>query len=357
MKSAHLLAALFFLAACTAEKRSDSGTPPHRQYDIIVDTDLGGDPDDIQSLFRLLHYSDMLNIRGIVSTPCSEIHNHPWDTLPQDEVIKEWIRRVDLDHLRGKGFPELMAEQEVLDVVYRGSAVPGLPDNERSSPGSGHIIRTAREYSPGHPLWILVWGSLTTMAQVLHDAPDIAPNIRMYYISSSNTQHDSLSRNYVYYFMENRYPGLWWIENGVLPKWRHETFRGVYLGGNQEGEWGNGAFVDMNIRGRGTTRDGYFAEKCGDVFPVASWSKGILKEGDSPSILYLLSPVLAGVGDVDDPTADSWGGTFRLTDPGRFPNYYIDLDASPGECQATINRWRVDFLSHWKERWERYDEP
>jgi hypothetical protein len=32
------------------------------------------------------------------------------------------------------------------------------------------------------------------------------------------------------------------------------------------------------------------------------------KEGDTLSFLYLLSPVIGGVGNVDDPTDESWGG-------------------------------------------------
>jgi hypothetical protein len=335
----------------TDSKKAESTSD---KTDVLIDTDLGGDPDDIQSLYRLLHYSDILNIKGIVSTPCSQIENHPWDTIPHDRLIKEWIMRVDLDHLRSKGYPDLMQEKEVLEVVRLGSPRPSPPTPQGSSEGSDFIIELARQYSKENPLWVLVWGSITTVAQALHDDPSIAPNIRLYYISSSNTQHDSLSRNFVYDFMVNTYPELWWIENGVLPKWKHETFRGMYLGGEQSGEWGNITFIEQNIRGRGTTRNGTFKELSGDAFPVASWPQGTLKEGDSPSILYLLSPKLAGVGNIDDPTMESWGGQFRKADPELFPNYYIDLDSTPEECQATINKWRVNYMSHWKERWARY---
>ncbi len=39
-----------------------------------------------------------------------------------------------------------------------------------------------------------------------------------------------------------------------------------------------------------------------------------------------------------------------------YPNYYTDLDAPAEVCQATINKWRVAYLSHWKVRWDWYDE-
>jgi hypothetical protein len=326
-----------------------------QKYNVVVDTDLGGDPDDIQSLFRLLHYSDILRIRGIISTPCSDSEGHPWDTVPQTTLIKEWIRRIDTDHLRDNGYDELMGESELIRAVYAGSPTPGLPSARRTSEGSQHIADIAKKYSKEDPLWILVWGSLTTVAQALFDNPAIAPNIRIYYIGSTNTQHDSLSRDFLHEFMVNRYTDLWWIENGIMPKGSRETFRGVYQGGEQTGEWNNVAFIQHHIRNHGSNHQGLYPEKCGNVFPGATRSWVALKEGDSPSLLFLLSPVLGGVGNADDPTAESWGGRFGRPDPVRFPNYYADLDTTPEVCQATINKWRVQFLSDWKKRWDRYE--
>lgn len=341
-----------FIISCNFQESIPS---ENRTTDVLIDTDLGGDPDDIQSLYRLIHYSDILKVKGIISTPCNQIQNHPWDTIPQVDLIRYWIRRIDPDHLRRAGYPEIMAEEDLLKVVKAGSPEPGLPSAGKSTEGSAYISSLASDYSPDRPLWVLVWGSLTSLAQALHDDPGIAPNIRIYYIGSSNTLHDSLSRNYLYIFMETVFPELWWIENGILPKGRHETFRGVYQGGDQEGEWGNKEFVNRHIRGHGSTRQGYFREKCGDVFPLATSPKGSLKEGDSPSLLFLISPVLVGIGNIDDPTVESWGGRFRQPDPVRFPNYYTDLNLSPEECQATINKWRKAFLSDWRDRWDRYE--
>ncbi len=36
---------------------------------VLISTDLGGDPDDIQSLVHALHYTDVLRLEGIVSNP------------------------------------------------------------------------------------------------------------------------------------------------------------------------------------------------------------------------------------------------------------------------------------------------
>jgi hypothetical protein len=317
-------------------------------YRVLVSTDLGGDPDDTQSLFRLIHHSDILKVEGITS--CTG----PGST-PSADLVREWVRRVDVDHLRAQGHSDLMTEAEILSGVRQGATDAGMPTPERSTPGSRLIVERANAQAD-EPLWVLVWGSITDVAQALHDDPGIADRIRIYFIGSSNTVNDPESRDYVYQGLAKQWPDLWWIENGIMPRLSHDTFRGVYLGGCQEGEWGNTAFIPANIRGRGTTHNGLFDERCGDAFPVANWPEGSLKEGDSPSMLYLLSPVLGGVGHIDDPTGPSWGGRFRRAEPDRYPNYYIDLDAEAEVCQATINRWRVDFLSEWKERWTWYGE-
>ena len=345
-----LIILLFSENACGQPK------PALKTFDVIIDTDLGGDPDDIQSLFRAVHYSDILKIKGIVSTPCTQIKQHPWDTIPRVILIKSWIKRIDVNHLRKNGYKNLMDEESLLSVVKLGTEFPGAPADGKSTDGSEWIIKTAKNYSKENPLWILVWGSLSTTAQALHDAPEIADKIRINCIGSSNTLHDTASRNYVFNFMVEKYNNLWWIEDGVLPKGSHETFRGIYQSGNQKGEWASTGFIDANIRNHGSTHNGLFPEKCGDVFPSANWPKSTLKEGDSPTILYLISPVLGDVGNVNDPTQESWGGQFRHFDSKKYPNYYIDLNKSPRECQLTIGKWREAFLGDWKERWDRYEQ-
>jgi hypothetical protein len=317
-----------------------------KNYRVLVSTDLGGDPDDIQSLYRLMHYSDILNIEGITSCigPGS---------VPQAGLVREWIQRVDIEAMRDNGYPELMQEQALLDCVRQGATTPGAPSSERTTPGSQIIVERAMARND-EPLWVLVWGSITDVAQALHGNPDIASRIRINFISSSNREADLESYDYVYRFMEEQYPHLWWIENGRFPKWKYETFRGVYQGGSQAGKYANTAWIDSVVRGKGTTHGGMFEEKCGDAFPVAHYPRNSLKEGDSPTFLYLLSPVVGGVGDVDDPTQESWGGQFYRPLPQTYPNYFTDLDAEGDVCQNTIGTWRTAFLDLWEERWQRY---
>ncbi len=160
--------------AGSSTKAASPRTSPQRTFRVIVDTDLGGDPDDIQSLFRLIHYSDILKVEAIVSSPGP-------GSEPRTSLIKHWIQRVDVDHLRSRGFPELMTEEQLVQAVVPGSRDSGAPTSDRQSEGSRQIIRCAQR-DLDEPVWVLVWGSMTSLAQ--------ATSRRSFHrVSIANLQH------------------------------------------------------------------------------------------------------------------------------------------------------------------------
>ena len=91
-------------------------------YRILVSTDPGGDPDDIQSLVHLLHYSDVLRLEGLVSTAGPGNH-------PEAGLIAEWVRRTDLDYLRRRGHTALMPEEDVPAVIRQGARAARGPED------------------------------------------------------------------------------------------------------------------------------------------------------------------------------------------------------------------------------------
>jgi hypothetical protein len=129
---------------------------------------------------------------------------------------------------------------------------------------------------------VLVWGGIDDLAQALHDAPDILPRLRVYFIGGPNKMWSVDAYNYI----EQHHPELWIIEANA-------TYRGWFTGGDQAGEWGNTAFVAAHVAGHGALGD-YFATQL----------KGTIKMGDSPSVGYLLH------GSPDNPAEPGWGGKF-----------------------------------------------
>ena len=69
--------------------------PELETFRVLVSTDLGGDPDDTQSLIHLLHYSDILKIEGILSGTLSYIFN----SLSADRTFSRIIREAHGDGL------------------------------------------------------------------------------------------------------------------------------------------------------------------------------------------------------------------------------------------------------------------
>lgn len=284
---------------------------------VIVSTDIGGDdPDDYQSMIHLLLYADKLEIEGLVSSPPKQ---------GRKEHIVEVIHAYEQDFKKLKKHSNEFPDPATLYSVTKQGAIStqqGAVPQELSE-GAKWIVEQALRKN-NKPIYILVWGSITDVAQAVHSSPEIKNNIRVYSIGSWNTANDKKSRDYLY----NNHPDLWWIENNT-------SFRGMYMGGYQEGDYDNLSFVKENVKGYGAL---------GNLF----WNKKKdIKMGDTPSVLYMLN------GDLKNPEGESWGGAFVKT--GHGDNYWTDnmVDSliEHGKHGAkTVNLHRREFLDDWAKR-------
>ncbi len=287
------------------------------RFRVIVSTDIGGsDPDDFQSMVHYLVYADVFDTEGLISSPPKQ---------GRKKHVLEAIAAYEKDYKNLRSHSARFPNPDDLRAITKQGATDPAPPEGYSKPteGSRWILRQARRNDP-RPLYVLVWGSITDVAQAVHDDPGIKKKIRVYSIGAWNTRMDPNARNYLY----NKHPDLWWIESDT-------TFRGMYVGGRQSGDLGNREFVERHVRGHGALGDFYYAKK-----------KDI-KMGDTPSVLYLLR------GDPDDPTKDHWGGRFVADRHG--PNYWTD-DPNPNHREGnrdgakTVNRWREQYLRDWQVR-------
>lgn len=255
--------------ACTSEKEASKSR-------VLISTDIGGtDPDDNQSMVHLLMYSDKFELEGLVSSPS-------FGSGSKEEIL----RMIDLYE---KDFPKLskyveglMTPDELRPLCKQGRRgnFPFLGLDEPTE-GSDWIVQCARKQS-NRPLWILVWGGLEDLAQALHDAPDIASKIRVYWIGGPNKKWCVNSYAYI---VEN-FPDLWMIENNA-------SYRG-FICDNKNPDAFNAGYYNATICGAG-----YLGEDFIDYY------EGHAKMGDTPSLLYLMK------GNPDTPEGDSWGGSFE----------------------------------------------
>jgi hypothetical protein len=287
---------------------------------ILVSTDIGGsDEDDIQSMIHLLMYADLFDIEGLVSSP-----PHGGRVADIFKVIDAY--ETDLPKL--KSHSSRFPEPKYLRSISRQGAIQTAPEVGYSQPteGSQWIIERAESEDP-RPLYVLVWGSITDIAQAVHDQPGIKQKLRVHFIASWNREQDP----HAFRYLDQNHADMWMIQDET-------SFRGWYTGGQQAGDLGNRTFVSQHISGGGAL---------GTLF--APLSGGQIKMGDTPTVSRLLR------GTPEDPTQPSWGGQFVLH-PQR-STWWIDSpqpehrqDNRPGA--KTVNRWREAFLRDWQGRLE-----
>lgn len=270
MRTRILLLLLPLLVACTTK-------PAVEKPRVLVSTDIGGsDADDKQSFTHLMMMTDRFDLEGLVSTPGG-------GSGDADEMFR-MIDVFEQDYPRLKAaYPGLMAPDELRPLVKRGfkGSVP-FQGHGTPTEGSEWIVSCARK-DDSRPLWVLVWGGLSDLAQALHDAPDIADRIRVYFIGGPNKG----GVNSYHYIAEN-FPELWMIEDNA-------SYRGFIWDAEIDDEYNN-FYYDAHIAGRGHLADDFLA-----------YYNGHVKMGDSPSLFYVMD------GDPDDPEGESWGGSFTPT--------------------------------------------
>ena len=280
-----LVASLFFsagLRGATGVNAIDRrvGTEPAR-HRVIVSTDIGGtDFDDFQSLVHLLVYADSLDLEGLLSSP--------YGGGRKAQILKI-IDCYERDYPNLKSHSEKYPTPEALRAITKQGALEtaGHAGFAAPSEGSEWIVRCARRDDP-RPLYVLIWGGIDDLAQALHDAPDILPKLRVYFIGGPNKKWSVDA----YHYIATHHRNLWIIE-------ANDTYFGWFVGGDQSGDLGNDAFVAAHVAGHGALGE-FFAN---DIHFDAR-KRTTLKMGDTPSVGWLLH------GTPEDPRQPGWGGQF-----------------------------------------------
>lgn len=273
-----LAASVAALLLASGGLRADPEQPRPR---VIVSTDIGGtDFDDFQSLVHLLLYADRLDLEGLISSPYG---------AGRKEHILQVIACYERDYPNLRTYSERYPTPEALRAITKQGETEVAPyaGVRQATEGSDWIVRCARRDDP-RPLHVLVWGGIEDLAQALHDAPDIRPKLRVYFIGGPNKKWSVDA----YHYVATQHPTLWMIE-------ANESYQGWFVGGNQTGDLGAETFVPAHVAGHGALGD-FFAQGISFQGRVRT----AIRMGDTPSVTWLLH------GNPEDPTQPGWGGQF-----------------------------------------------
>ena len=275
MKSYPLFFFAVILLGALIQRSCSYPAEPIEKVRILVSTDIGGtDPDDFQSMIHLLMYSDLVQVEGLVASPYGK---------GRKKNLLDMVTLYEQDHKQLKKHVADFPDPQSLRALCKQGAIQGAPYKGYDKPteGSQWLIDCAQKEGKS-PLWVLVWGGLEDLAQALHDAPEIGNKIRVYWIGGPNKKW---SVNAYAYLAEN-HPDLWMIEANA-------TYRGWFMDEDSPESLTNKAYYSHFIQAKG---------ELGKEFK--KHYGGILKMGDTPSLVYVLN------GNPGDPTSESWGGQF-----------------------------------------------
>lgn len=160
------------------------------------------EPDDTQSLVRLMLYSNVIDLQGLVATTSVHMKERP---LPQSirRVIDAYGKVRDNLLLHEPGFPEVATMQA---LVKGGAGSYGMQavGPGRESEGSVWIIRLLDE-PDDRPLWVAVWGGPNTLAQALYklratrgeaELKRLVAKLRVYTISDQDDSGPWIRKNF-----------------------------------------------------------------------------------------------------------------------------------------------------------------
>ena len=318
---------------------------------LLVLTDIGGDPDDQQSLVRLLVHANEFDIEGLIpehwspghkQTPkeqmalvlrCLEAYGEVRANLSQHAPGYPTQAHLHSVLKRGKvNVPFALDRDTVPDVSHK--VGPGM-DTE----GSAWIIDVVDRPDP-RPVDVNVWGGTADLAQALwtvrqtRSADELAAFVHKIRVHAISDQDDSGP------WIRAKFPNLFYIlDHSPDGDKMASCYRGMFLGGDES--LTSRAWIDAHVR--------HDHGPLGALYPPETWTgpnpHGALKEGDTPSWFYFYEN---GLNVPSQPGYGGWGG--RFAPKGAF--YQDAQDSVGGETsgRTTVWRWRPAFQSEFQAR-------
>ena len=264
-----------------------SAEPVQAKKRVIILTDIEADPDDTQSLVRLLLYANDLDIEALIATT---------STHQKQRVAPESIRKVVAAY--GKAQPNLLKHEKgfpsaesLLSIIRQGLPVFGMDGvgEGKDSEGSEFIIKIAEKADP-RPVWVAVWGGPNCLAQALWkiqrtrtpaEAEKLYAKLRVFTIGDQDDSGPWIRKTFptVFFVLSNIYSGI----ATAAPGSNAEVVSPAWLAANiQQGHGPLGA-----------------------EYPDIAYGM----EGDTPSYLGLIRN---GLNEMEHPDWGGWGGRYEF---------------------------------------------
>ncbi|KDN71347.1 hypothetical protein CSUB01_04616 [Colletotrichum sublineola] len=338
---------------------------------VFILTDIANEPDDAESFCRYLTYANQFRTEGIVAVTSTWLRNK---VAPQNlhEIVDAYEKVVDNLNAHAHSGSPYPSAQNVRSLIKSGPPVShfysrAASANSRSANSmaqqvygmeavgediplsEGAELLLERLTAPeDDPLWVLVWGGVNVLAQVLDktrnrpDAAKLREKLRVYTISDQDDCGGWIRQQWpeIFYICSihgwNQYQCAAWT--GISSPCPSD------VGGTDNSkvthEW---------------IKDNVQIGPLGAAYPDFEF----IIEGDTPTFLYLMQN---GLGVPEEPSYGSWGGRYisanvgpkGLPSRGHFADAIDTVIGADGKLhrssQATIWRWRNAFQNDFAAR-------
>lgn len=287
---------IFLLLALACGSYVCQASTSSQKQRVIILTDVENEPDDAESLVRLMLYTNEIDVKGIIATTSTHMRNR---------VAPETIHKI-VDAY-GKVRPNLLLHQKdypteayLHSIIKKGPALYGMQavGKKKTSEGAAWIIENLKD-NDDRPLWICAWGGVNTLAQALFQMKEeltakqlsqYLAKIRIYTISDQDDSGIWIRKNF---------PTLFYI---VSPGgYGNATWGGINaVADGADNKKVSNQWIARNIQqGHGPL---------GACYPDVAYGM----EGDTPSWLNLIPN---GLNAPEHPNWGGWGGRYEFYKP------------------------------------------
>lgn len=313
---------------------------------IFVLTDISNEPDDQESLIRLLVHADQYTVEGIVTSTSYWLNDTTYPDVVLDVIDAYANVTTNLNAHSETGFP---SAQYLRSKVKSSHSVYGLEALKNKTLSSGAELLISAVDASTEPLYVQLWAGATVLAEALSHVQKtrstkalstFTNRIRVYSISDQDDAG---------VWIRQKFPSIHYIVSihGFnmygLAAWSGISGEAYYYfdQGGPDSSLVSEAYIEKNFQ-RGIL---------GSKYPDLAY----IMEGDSPSLMYTMQN---GLNVPEHPEYGSWGGRYTLADiSGRSRQYSDTVDFVVGKSnltyvsnQATIWRWRSAYQNEMAAR-------
>jgi len=306
---------------------------------LIVLTDIGNEPDDAESMVRLLLYANDIDIEGLIAATSHHLPRHPNPQLIRERIVAYGavLPNLRVHDSRYPDAEQLQSRVRTGSPVYGMSGVGKGKDTEAS-----RLIIAAVDRPDPRPVWISVWAGAADLAQALwtvratrspRQVERFVARLRVYSISDQDDAGP---------WARAMFPDLFW-ETSVHGFLEYEN--GTWLGVSAPVRGADQSQVSKSWLAENIQRQG----PLGKLYPTPAY----IMEGDTPSFLSLIP---SGLSMPDRPDWGGWGGRYAKVSSalGLWATTSDTVKGADGETyrspQATIWRWRTGFQNDFAAR-------